>query len=263
MSAHITMLRSTLGQGFKVLSSSVVTEAEKRVVMGLGTSMSHRMTSTSAVGGSKVVGLGASVRMMNMPCSFAAAPVGTLVTKAVPASSQQEHKNVLRMGGVRHIGGGVPPEFGQPKSGGTAFLGTPANHMELVHRRPISPDIFTVDGKPTPWLLHYKMPLAAISSITNRVSGVILSAAVLGGGTIHAATGSLPAVASALGSVSIIAFPFKVGLVFPFVYHYLAAARHYYWDYTKGATIDNQGMWNTSAAIFAASVAGTAVIVGM
>ena len=165
--------------------------------------------------------------------------------------------------GARAIGGGVPPEFGQPKTGGTAFLGTPANHMELVHKRPLSPDIIPVDGKATPWLLHYKMPLAAISSITNRVSSVILSAAILGGGTIHAATGSLPAVASALGTFSVVAVPLKAGLAFPFVYHYLAALRHYYWDYTNGATVNNEGMFMTSAALFAASVAGTGVIVGM
>ena len=34
--------------------------------------------------------------------------------------------------GVRGIGQvGVPEEYGQPKEGGTKFLGTPANHREV------------------------------------------------------------------------------------------------------------------------------------
>ena len=46
-------------------------------------------------------------------------------------------------------GGGVPDEWGQPKTGGTQFLGTPANYLQLLKTRPVSPDLFGVEG--TQW----------------------------------------------------------------------------------------------------------------
>ena len=41
---------------------------------------------------------------------------------------------------------GVPDQWGQPASGGTKFLGTPDNYMELLKTRPVSPDLFGVNG---------------------------------------------------------------------------------------------------------------------
>ena len=43
-------------------------------------------------------------------------------------------------------GGGIPDQWGQPKTGGTQFLGTPANYMQLLKTRPVSPDLFGVEG---------------------------------------------------------------------------------------------------------------------
>lgn len=85
--------------------------------------------------------------------------------------------------------GGVPEYWGKPSpyTEGTAFLGTPANHAEvcitsasrhkvhpapqLVRKRPLSPDVFEIDGKST----HYHFQSNAISSIANRITGTILS----------------------------------------------------------------------------------------
>lgn len=44
-------------------------------------------------------------------------------------------------------------------------------HAQLVAKRPLSPDVMEIDHKQ----LHYKMPPGAISSITNRATGVMLS----------------------------------------------------------------------------------------
>ena len=41
---------------------------------------------------------------------------------------------------------GVPDQWGQPATGGTKFLGTPDNYAELLKTRPISPDLFGVEG---------------------------------------------------------------------------------------------------------------------
>jgi len=48
---------------------------------------------------------------------------------------------------TRGIGAqGVPEEWGQPRTGGTQFLGTPDNYMKLLKKRPVSPDLFGVEG---------------------------------------------------------------------------------------------------------------------
>jgi len=43
--------------------------------------------------------------------------------------------------------------------------------MQLVAKRPVSPHVFEITGLQP----HYKFPLGAISSITNRATGVMLS----------------------------------------------------------------------------------------
>lgn len=43
--------------------------------------------------------------------------------------------------------------------------------LQRTHERPLSPDVLEIDNKSQ----HYKFPLGALSSITNRVTGVALS----------------------------------------------------------------------------------------
>ena len=49
----------------------------------------------------------------------------------------------------RWHGGGVPEYWGRdsPYHGGTDFLGTPKNHLDLVSKRPVSPHVFEIDMK--------------------------------------------------------------------------------------------------------------------
>merc|ERR1739848_790336 len=83
---------------------------------------------------------------------------------------------------LRHIGG-IQTKDALP----TDFLGTPKNRKELNKSRPVSPDLFGVDGKP-----HYAFPAISISSITNRVTGVLLTVGMgaYGGAAL---AGDLPA----------------------------------------------------------------------
>ena len=46
--------------------------------------------------------------------------------------------------------------------------------MQRIKNRPMSPDVLDIDGKQ----LHYKLPIGAISSIANRVTGVGMSVGV-------------------------------------------------------------------------------------
>lgn len=47
--------------------------------------------------------------------------------------------------------------------------------LQLVAKRPVSPHVFEITGMQP----HYKFPLGAISSITNRATGVMLSVGAL------------------------------------------------------------------------------------
>ena len=153
---------------------------------------------------------------------------------------------------------GVPEEYGQPKTGGTAFLGTPANHRELLNKRPLSPDVLDVDGKSA----HYKFPIVALSSITNRVTGCVLSGAVGVGGVIACVGGpeAVPETAELFKSqFPLLVFPAKAMLSFPFVYHGVAGLRHVIWDMSVFG-IDNENAKKSSMFVFASSIVGAAAM---
>ena len=96
----------------------------------------------------------------------------------------------------------------QKQKKGTEFLGTPPDHQALIQKRPLSPDVFELDGKH----MHYKMPLGALSSIANRVTGVALSAGFAAAGYV-ALTGDLPgALAAFKANHPVLVYPIKVGL---------------------------------------------------
>jgi len=80
--------------------------------------------------------------------------------------------------------------------------------------RPVSPHVTT-----------YAFPTVAISSITQRVTGVALTVGV-GGIAASALVGADVAVLAA----SIACTPIKFGVAFPLVYHYFGGVRHVLWD---------------------------------
>lgn len=126
---------------------------------------------------------------------------------------------------------GLPEYWGRdsPYHGGTEFLGTPKNHLELVEKRPLSPHVFEIDNKS----MHYKMPPGAISSITNRATGVMMSVGSAGAAYL-ALTGDLGASIEAFkAGYPLLVFPAKFVVAFPLTYHYLAGLRHLYWDHYK------------------------------
>ncbi|KAF6260667.1 succinate dehydrogenase subunit b560 [Scenedesmus sp. NREL 46B-D3] len=134
---------------------------------------------------------------------------------------------------TRGLGGDKVPEYwGKPSpyTEGTAFLGTPPNHDQLINKRPLSPDVFELGSVTQP---HYKMPWGAVSSIANRATGAALSAGFAAAGYI-ALTGDLPgALASFKANYPLLVFPTKLIISFPLVYHYLGGMRHFVWDLHK------------------------------
>lgn len=83
-------------------------------------------------------------------------------------------------------------------------------------------------GRPvSPHVTIYKFPVVAISSITNRVTGVGLFAGVSAIGAITLLGGDSPMLMKAIGQSAV--GPIAKGIVaFPLIYHYLGGAIYSY-----------------------------------
>lgn len=164
--------------------------------------------------------------------------------------------------------------------------------MQRLHKRPISPHVFEIDGKS----MHYKMPINAISSITNRATGVALTTgercnrqlaattlqsvacmsacvpeqrhaicAGIGAAGAIALVGDLPAAVDAFtASYPSLVYPAKAVITWPLFYHYLGGVRHIIWDKhsmgkqaEKKSYLENEAVNKSSKFIFATSIVGT------
>jgi succinate dehydrogenase (ubiquinone) cytochrome b560 subunit len=121
-------------------------------------------------------------------------------------------------------------------------------------------------GRPvSPHVTIYSFPIGALSSITNRVTGVALSLGCAGLGAIELVGGSGTAlqVMQMVGSSStILAAGAKFSVAFPISYHYLGALRHIAWD-NKPDMLTNVDVEKSSYILFGASTvlsAGTMFI---
>lgn len=107
----------------------------------------------------------------------------------------------------------------------------------------------------SPHVTIYAFPIAAVSSITNRVTGVALSVGCAGLGAIELVGGSGTAlhVMQLVGSSgTILAAGAKFSVAFPITYHYLGALRHIAWD-SKPDMLTNVDVEKASYYLFGAS----------
>jgi succinate dehydrogenase (ubiquinone) cytochrome b560 subunit len=111
-------------------------------------------------------------------------------------------------------------------------------------------------GRPvSPHVTIYAFPITALSSITNRVTGVLLTLGAGGLGAIEivAGPGSALSVMETIGSQGfLITAPAKFAVAFPIVYHYAGALRHFGWDYFP-QYLNNVDAEKSSYALFGAS----------
>jgi succinate dehydrogenase (ubiquinone) cytochrome b560 subunit len=113
-------------------------------------------------------------------------------------------------------------------------------------------------GRPvSPHVTIYAFPIAALSSITVRVTGVALSFGAMGVGMLElfGGTGTSLSVFQDLGGAygPLVAAGAKFSVAFPCVYHYLGAARHFAWD-EKPELLTNIGVEKASYALYGASL---------
>eukprot|EP01116_Phalansterium_solitarium_P006589 TRINITY_DN18919_c0_g1_i1.p1 TRINITY_DN18919_c0_g1~~TRINITY_DN18919_c0_g1_i1.p1 ORF type:complete len:203 (-),score=12.67 TRINITY_DN18919_c0_g1_i1:221-787(-) len=121
--------------------------------------------------------------------------------------------------------------------------------QNLARSRPVSPHV-TI----------YKFPLPAISSITNRITGVSLyvgiSAAALSALVSPAA---LPAFLACVKSSPLLLPLVKGTVAFPFVYHTAAGIRHLIWDQT-GKGFELPEIYKSSQLLFAVTAVFTLLL---
>lgn len=96
-------------------------------------------------------------------------------------------------------------------------------------------------GRPvSPHVTIYAFPIAAITSVTHRVTGGLLAIGMYGIGITEILGGDAAAVFDVLGS-SAIAPLAKFSVAFPLVFHTLAGIRHMYWErYPDGLNPESQ-----------------------
>mmetsp|Transcript_13967 Transcript_13967/g.15910 ORF Transcript_13967/g.15910 Transcript_13967/m.15910 type:complete len:162 (+) Transcript_13967:103-588(+) len=96
-------------------------------------------------------------------------------------------------------------------------------------------------GRPvSPHVLIYSFPVAAISSITHRVTGGLLSVGLYGAGAASLLGADVASLASTLGSSSIGPLV-KLSVAFPLIFHSAAGIRHFYWEKApEGLNVESQ-----------------------
>jgi len=111
------------------------------------------------------------------------------------------------------------------------------------------------DRPTSPHLLIYSWPLAAIASVTTRITGALLTVGVYGIGLGSLVGADMPAVMACLGASSIGPLV-KLSVAFPLTYHFVGGARHFYWEkYPENLNVDTQRM--SSMALFGISGAAS------
>jgi succinate dehydrogenase (ubiquinone) cytochrome b560 subunit len=109
-------------------------------------------------------------------------------------------------------------------------------------------------GRPvSPHVTIYRFPIVAISSITNRVTGFMLSVGVTGIAGLSLAGFDTAATAMFINQYSA-ACVLKFGVAFPLVYHYLGGVRHIMWDRVPDQ-LTNEQVQTSSTVLLGGSVA--------
>ena len=118
------------------------------------------------------------------------------------------------------------------------------NSSGMKVERPISPHV-TI----------YSQPIPAVSSITNRASGVMLSIGLTGAAVVAmTVTCDLPSLIASFQQAAPALVPVvKAVVAWPLVYHTLAGVRHLVWDYTARG-MDLASVELSSKLLIAASI---------
>jgi succinate dehydrogenase (ubiquinone) cytochrome b560 subunit len=107
----------------------------------------------------------------------------------------------------------------------------------------------------SPHVTVFKFPMVALTSITNRVTGTLLSFGCFGLGAAELmGSGNALALMQTMGSQGLVlAAATKFAVAFTASYHYGAGVRHFLWDY-KPDLVNNEAAEKSSWQLVGASV---------
>ena len=103
----------------------------------------------------------------------------------------------------------------------------------------------------SPHVQIYKFPITAISSITNRITGLILTGYFVGGGISCFTDAKLKNLYYQLNPISKKLVDYSI--LFPLNYHTLGGIRHYIWDKYPDY-LNNKATKKSSYILFGASI---------
>lgn len=105
-------------------------------------------------------------------------------------------------------------------------------------------------GRPvSPHVTIYRFPIAAISSISNRVTGVALTAGVTAIGGLTLVGIDTTSIMMTIGNSPVGPIA-KIAVAFPLVFHYLAGVRHILWDKNPEEYLSNEEVHKSSYILF-------------
>jgi len=144
------------------------------------------------------------------------------------------------------------PAFRATPLGARFSSGSPEAYTDRMKRlgRPVSPA-----------LTIYAFPMAALSSVTVRITGCLLTAGCTGIAVASLVHPDLPGLVSAFAASGIAPLA-KFSVSFPLLYHYLGAMRHAVWD-SMPETVHNASAEQTSWALFGVASVGAVGISSM
>jgi succinate dehydrogenase (ubiquinone) cytochrome b560 subunit len=112
----------------------------------------------------------------------------------------------------------------------------------------------TKTGRPvSPHVTIYAFPVTALSSITNRVTGVALTIGTTAIGAGALVGMDVASMASTIGS-SAVGPVAKLAVAFPLIYHYIGGVRHVLWDRSP-EMLTTESVEKSSYIVFGGSAA--------
>ena len=150
-----------------------------------------------------------------------------------------------------------------PRRAGVAISGVKStthraffSSIPQTQKKPTYSETQIARGRPvSPHVTIYAFPVVAISSITVRITGMLLTAGVSGVAGLSLVHPELAAgVLTDIGN-SAIGPAAKFCVAFPLIYHWFGGLRHTVWD-KMPEYVNNQAVEKSSYAVFAAGVGG-------
>lgn len=123
-------------------------------------------------------------------------------------------------------------------------------------------------GRPvSPHVTVYAFPAAALSSITNRVTGCALSfgAAGLGAAELVGGSGTSLEIMQTIGQYpsTMVVASAKFCVAFPITYHYFGAVRHLLWDAKPELLTTNEEVEKSAYILLGSSLVASGILMVM